>query len=80
MLECKNGAYYTGITTNIERRFNEHLQDKAKGAKYTRINKPVRIIYKEVCENRSLATSREIDIKKLSRAEKELLVANVNLQ
>jgi len=79
MLECKNGAYYTGITTDIERRFKEHMQDKVKGAKYTRTNKPVRIIYKELCENRSLATSREMAIKKLSRAEKELLVANVDL-
>lgn len=72
MLRCENDSIYTGITTDVEKRFQKHL--KGEGAKYTRSRKP-----KEICtifevENRSFATKLEIFIKKLSKKEKELLI------
>ncbi len=70
-----NGKLYTGITTDIERRFNEHAGDK-KGAKFTKANPPKKLVYQEILKNRSLATKREIEIKKLSRQEKLELIQN----
>jgi putative endonuclease len=68
LLECESGAYYTGIATDVLRRFNEHLA--GVGARYTRANPPVRLI--GICEfaNRSEATIAEAAVKKLSRDEK----------
>ena len=45
ILECKSGTLYTGITTDVERRFQEHLE---KSARYTSYNPPVRVVYREV--------------------------------
>jgi putative endonuclease len=77
ILECNNGSYYTGITTDVTRRFKEHLEDKIKGAKYTRVNKPIRVVYEESCKDRSVASKRECAIKKLSRKEKEYLIKSL---
>ncbi|WP_300345071.1 GIY-YIG nuclease family protein [Fusobacterium sp.] len=72
MIRCEDNSIYTGITTDIERRYKEHRE--GKGAKYTRIRKP-----KEICcffqlENRSSAGRLECFIKKLSKKEKEFLI------
>lgn len=69
-----NNKLYTGITTDIERRFQEHSKDVKKGAKFLKANTPSQIVYTETFENRSQATKREIEIKKLSRKQKELLI------
>ncbi|EQC44700.1 GIY-YIG nuclease family protein [Bacteriovorax sp. Seq25_V] len=69
IIETENGKLYTGITTDIERRFNEHAGLK-KGAKFTKANPPKRLVYQEEFSNRSLASKREIEIKKLSRQKK----------
>lgn len=62
---------YTGITTDIERRFKEHLGKRPRGAKFFRSDRPKKIVYSEVCKNRSEATKKELAIKKLTRKNKE---------
>ncbi|MBX2883720.1 MAG: GIY-YIG nuclease family protein [Granulosicoccus sp.] len=64
---------YTGITTNLKRRLDEH-NSANKGAAYTRSRRPVKLVYTDTCINRSLASRREYTIKKLSKAAKERLV------
>ena len=71
LLECLNGKIYTGITTNVEARFNKHLS--GKGAKFTKMNPPSHIIATQQCENRSEASKLECQIKKLSPAKKRAL-------
>lgn len=73
MLKCSDSSLYTGITTDLERRTHEHNQAKA-GAKYTKVRRPVELVYSEPAQNRSEASSRESQIKKLPRAEKLLLI------
>lgn len=73
ILTQKN-KFYTGISTDPIRRFNEHLRHK-KGAKYFRHDPPVKIIYQEEASNRSIATKREIAIKKMTRKQKEELIS-----
>ena len=73
ILQCADRTLYTGITTDLERRTREHNQGKA-GAKYTKARRPVELIYSESAEGRSEASSREAQIKKLSREDKLLLI------
>ena len=73
VVECSDGSLYTGITTNIERRINEHNYGD-RGAKYTRSRRPVKLIYKERVIDRSIASKREYRIKRLKRSEKTLLI------
>lgn len=75
ILRCADDTLYTGITTDLERRTLEHNQAKA-GAKYTKVRRPVALVYSEAMANRSEAAKREAAIKKLSRADKLLLVMN----
>jgi putative endonuclease len=76
IIETKKGLLYTGITTNVQRRFEEHLgkKSKKKGAKFFNVDPPKNFVYLEKVENRSQATKREIFIKKLSRKEKIKLI------
>ena len=69
ILECHDGTYYTGITTDIERRLYEH-NHSPRGARYTRSRRPVRLRYHERCASRSDALKTEITIKKMSRRQK----------
>ena len=73
ILECNDGSLYTGITTNIEKRLEEH-NTSTKGAKYTKARRPVKLVYQEASENRSTASKREYAIKKLSRLKKIQLI------
>ena len=68
MLRCADGTLYTGITTDVERRLAEH--NSGKGAKYTRSRRPVEVVYREPCPDKSAALRREIAVKRLSRAHK----------
>ena len=68
IIECADTSLYTGITTDVARRFKEH--QSGKGGHYTRAHKPVRIVYTEEHPNRSQASVREAAVKKLSREEK----------
>ncbi len=71
ILECVDGTYYTGVTKDLERRFEEH--NSGKGARYTRTRVPVRMVYQETCISRSSALIRECAVKALPRKQKELL-------
>ena len=73
LLECADGTLYAGITNDPERRLASHNQGTA--AKYTRSRRPVRLIYWEPQPDRSAASRREAQIKKLERAAKLVLVA-----
>ena len=68
LLECKNGAYYAGITNDLDARYAAHLA--GKGAKYTRANPPVRILASLAYLDRSAASVAEAQLKKLPRAKK----------
>lgn len=72
ILKCNDNSYYTGITNNIEKRLADHKS--GKGAKYTRGRGPFELMYQEKCHDRSDASKREYDIKKLSRIGKENLI------
>jgi len=75
ILMCADNTLYTGITTDLERRENEH-NDSDKGAKYTRIRRPVKLVYSEKYKDRSTASKREYEIKKkMTRAEKLKLIS-----
>jgi len=74
MIETADGKLYTGISTDIERRFRDHTAGKS-GARFFRTTSPVRVVWQEKQPNRSLATKREIAIKKLSRQQKLALIA-----
>lgn len=72
IVECRDGTYYTGWTTDIDRRIRVH--NAGKGAKYTRSRLPVKLVYMEIWETKQQAMQREAYIKKLSRKEKEKLI------
>ncbi len=75
MLRCADGSLYTGITTNLERRLAEHNGEVPGGARYTRPRRPVTLVYREVAEDRSSATRREMQIKAMTRVRKEALLS-----
>lgn len=74
MVECQDGSYYTGWTMDPVRREKQH--NAGCGAKYTRLHRPVHLVYIEEQENRSAAMKRELAIKKLSHEQKRKLMLN----
>lgn len=81
MLKCADNSLYTGITTDIERRIDEHNHCNKKGARYTRARRPVSLAYQETCRDRAQASQREHALKQLTRAQKISLMstwANAN--
>lgn len=80
MLRCKDNSIYTGITTNIERRFEEHSLKGRKCAKYTRNHTAEKIESIWQSENRVLASKLEFHIKTLSKRQKEELILSNNLE
>ena len=75
IIEANDNSFYTGISTDVERRFEEHTTGKL-GAKFFNGRTPVKVIYQEDGHTRSSASKREIEIKSLSRREKAMLIAN----
>ncbi len=74
MVKCADETLYTGISTEVERRIEEH-NSSDKGSKYTRVRRPVSLVYSEKHSDRSAASKREYEIKKkMSRAEKLKLI------
>ena len=70
MVQCADNTLYTGIATELVRRVKEH-NESDKGAKYTRVRRPVHLVYSESHPDRSSASKREYEIKKkMSRAKK----------
>ena len=74
MVRCRDGTLYTGIATDVSRRFLEHQQGEGKGAKYLRGRAPLRLVLQRAIGARGLALSVERRIKKLPKARKEALI------
>lgn len=72
IVECADGTYYTGWTTDPERRVKMH--NAGRGARYTRMRRPVKLVYLEEQPDRTTAMKRERAIKTLSREKKMKLV------
>lgn len=72
ILECRDGTLYTGATTDIKRRVEEHRA--GEGAKYTRIRGVRGLVYSERKKSRSTAQKRESEIKSFTRAQKKSLI------
>jgi putative endonuclease len=70
MLCCADNTFYTGITSDIDRRIVEH-NNSTLGARYTRARRPVQLIYQMNCANRGEALREEARIKKMTRKQKE---------
>lgn len=75
IVRCADESFYTGITTHLSRRIQEHNAGTRKSAKYTRRRTPVTLVYNETYRTRGKALSREWAIKKLTRAAKVRLIA-----
>ncbi|MBI4732064.1 MAG: GIY-YIG nuclease family protein [Chloroflexi bacterium] len=78
ILECSDGTYYTGWTTDPERRLRQH--NRGTGARYTRSRRPVRLVYVEERPDRASAMKRERAIKSLSRQQKTCLIDDLKAQ
>lgn len=76
ILKCADKSLYTGITTDVKRRFAEHKS--GKGGHYTRSRKAIKIVYMERRKDRSSALKRESQIKKLTRENKLILISNTS--
>jgi predicted GIY-YIG superfamily endonuclease len=74
IIRCKGGSYYTGHAKDVEKRFEMHL--KGKGARYTRMHEPEKLVYTEHFESRGEAMRRERQIKTLSHSKKQRLINN----
>jgi len=73
IVRCSDDTLYTGITTELTRRIDEH-NSSDKGAKYTKARRPVALVYQEEYSDRSLASKREYQIKKMSKKAKLELI------
>jgi len=73
-LRCADNSLYAGITTDLQRRVKQHNQCNKLGAKYTRVRRPVNLVYHETASSRSTATQREYQLKQLSKQQKEKLI------
>lgn len=69
ILQCADDSLYTGITTDLDRKIKEHNNSKL-GAKYTKIRRPVKLVFSKEFTDRSQASKEESRIKKLSRQQK----------
>ncbi|MDA3945511.1 MAG: GIY-YIG nuclease family protein [Helicobacteraceae bacterium] len=74
ILKCADKTLYTGIAKEMDKRVDEH-NNSPKGAKYTKARRPVTLIYEEKHRSKSAALKRELEIKKLTRSQKEKLVS-----
>lgn len=79
IIQCRNRSLYTGITTDVERRFDEHQNNNRKASKYCAKLRPLKLVYKSSAyENKSDASKEEYRIKQLSRKDKLLLIEQIN--
>jgi len=72
--ECRDKTLYVGVAKDVNRRIADH--NKTNKCRYTRFRKPLKAVYKEVCENYEAARKREAQIKKFSRKKKLTLIAS----
>jgi putative endonuclease len=73
IVECSDGTFYTGWTTDLEKRVATH--NAGRGSRYTRLRRPVKLVYFENLPNRSEAMQREAQIKRMDRASKLMRIA-----
>ena len=73
VIECESGAWYTGVSTDVERRFRQHME--GKGAKYFRLDKPKRIVASKAFGSKGEALKQEAALKRLERADKSNWIA-----
>lgn len=73
LIECRGGSLYTGIATDVDRRYAEHIA--GKGARYTRSRPPLRLLARFECPDRAAASRAEYAIKQLTPARKRALCA-----
>ena len=73
ILRCGDNSLYTGITTDVDKRFAAHCA--GRGAKYTRGRGPLTLVYRELCGTHSDALKREWDVKSMKRDQKEKLIS-----
>lgn len=74
ILRCRDGSLYTGIAVDVLRRLAMH--ESGKGAKYTRGRGPLQLVYTEPCADHCQALKRELQIKSLTKVQKESLIRN----
>ena len=74
IIRCSDDTLYTGITTDVQRRFDQHAS--GRGAKYFRGRQPGEVVYRESGHTRSSAGRRETEIKTLARAGKQVLISS----
>ena len=79
LLQCSDGSFYTGVTTDLKRRVRQHNGEIVGGANYTRARRPVALAWYEACEDRSVAQQREYSVRRSPRREKQLLAATAAL-
>ena len=76
MVKCNDNSIYTGISNDLTKRLETHAN--GNGSKYIRTRLPFKLIYIEEYQNKSNALKREIEIKKLNKKNKELLIKSYN--
>ncbi|MCF6262078.1 MAG: GIY-YIG nuclease family protein [Xanthomonadales bacterium] len=79
IIRCEDDSLYTGISTDVDRRFSEHAglgNGKYKGAKFFYGRKPLKVVYRQQLSDRSAASQREYEIKQLNRKQKLQLIDN----
>jgi putative endonuclease len=74
LIRCKNGKLYTGITTDVERRFAEHKSNDKRGSKYLRGKAPLTLVMKKKIGSKSMVLKIEAKVKKLSKIKKEMFI------
>ncbi len=80
IVETETGKLYTGITTDVTRRFNEHFdKGNLRGAKFFRSDPAKAVVYTEMCANRAAASKREYAIKKMSRQKKCQMIVTADV-
>ncbi len=74
ILQCADSTLYTGIAKELDKRLDEH-NNSQKGAKYTKARRPVKVVYEEKHRSKSSALKRELEVKKMTRSQKERLIS-----
>ncbi|MCL5019649.1 MAG: GIY-YIG nuclease family protein [Patescibacteria group bacterium] len=74
IVKCSDGSYYTGVTNDLDKRLRQHNGEIVGGAVYTRNKRPVKLVHKEEYGTHLEVSRREIEIKQMTRAEKEIII------